>query len=159
LTANRLRHAPQKKEAKGYDGYKKVNGRKRHILVDTLGFIMTVKVTSAGVQERDVLEELCEKIRDIFLRLHTIFADGGYEGRQNKIFLKFGWLLHITRRPNKKANEKGVFSVLPKRWIVERTFAWLGLFRRLSVDYELSSSSAEAFIKIANISLLLNRLK
>ena len=158
MIANPLKVDRGKKYSKGFDGHKRINGRKRHIMVDTLGLIVAAHVTAANAQDRDVLTSLCHKVKGSFPRLHSIFADGGYEGRQNQTFLKFGWLLKITKRPRKVKGEKGIFKPIQKRWIVERTFAWLGIFRRLSVDVEISPKSAEAFIHLASISICLNRL-
>lgn len=115
-------------------------------------------VTAANAQDRDILKFLCQKMKDRYPRLHSIFADSGYEGRQNSIFLDFGYLLKIAKRPYKKQGIKGEFKVMPKRWIVERTFAWLGIFRRLAVDFETTVKMAEAFIQIAAISLCLNKI-
>ena len=148
----------EKKIAKGYDGYKKINGRKRHLLVDTLGLILSVHVGPANDQDRDILDVLCSKIKGLYPRMERIFGDSGYQGRENKTLLNHGWLLSISKRPLKKKGEKGVFQVVPKRWIVERTFAWLGAFRRLSVDRETHPKTSEAFIILANISLALNKI-
>lgn len=154
--ASRLKADRGKKDAKGFDGYKRVNGRKRHIIVDTLGLILSTVVTAANVQDRDALKLLCNKMKGLYPRMSRIFADFGYEGRQNSTLLSFGWLLSITKRPRKQ--EPATFQVIHKRWIVERTFAWLGCFRRLSIDYETSPSSAEAFIMLANIHICLKRI-
>ena len=90
--------------------------------------------------------------------MHTIFADCGYDGRQNSTLLNFGWLLSIKKRPRKKKEERGTFKVIHKRWIVERTFAWLGCLRRLAVDYETTPASSEAFIRLANINICIKRI-
>lgn len=127
-------------------------------MVDTLGFILSVHVTGANLQDRDMIEVLGEKMRHRFPRIHAIFADCGYEGRQNKTFLKFGWLLNVVRRPQKALQIEKGFRVLPKRWIVERTFGWLGIFRRLAVDVEVLTTMAEAFIQIAAIALILKKI-
>ena len=127
-------------------------------MVDTLGMPLSVHVTAANVQARDMLQALCSKMQNRFPRMHSILADWGYEGRQNRTYLEFGWLLKITKRPRKKKGQKGMFQVIPKRWIVERTFAWLGIFRRLAIDFEVTTKSAEAFIHIAAISIALKKL-
>ena len=125
--------------------------------MDTHGHILSIHVTAANLQDRDMIQALGEKMSGRFPRLHTLFADSGYEGRQNKTFLQFGWLLSIVKRPPKKTGEKGVFTPVHKRWIVERTFAWLGIFRRLAVDFETSPHMAEASIQIAAISLAIKK--
>jgi putative transposase len=144
---------------RGYDAGKKINGRKRHIVVDTLGLILAVVVHPANVQDYDgavrVLGLLGElKVR--FRRLKVIFADSAY-GRNNLpecVQDAFGWLLQTVLRP---AKVKG-FVVLPKRWIVERTFGWLGRYRRHSKDYERNTASSEAMIFIAMSHVMLRRL-
>ena len=123
-----------------------------------MGFVLSAHVTGAHVQDRDRVQVLGGKMQKRFARLHSIFADFGYEGRQNQTLLRFGWLLKVVKRPRANAEEKGKFHVLPKRWIVERTFAWLGTFRRLSVDFETSPKMAEAFIQVAAISITLKKI-
>jgi len=144
---------------RGYDAAKKVNGRKRHLVVDTLGLILAVVVHSAGVQDYDgavsVLGVLGQ-LKARFHRLKVIFADSTY-GRNNLpecVKGAFGWLLQTVLRP---VNTKG-FVVLPKRWIVERTFGWLGRYRRHSKDYERNTASSEAMIYIAMSHVMLRRL-
>jgi putative transposase len=142
---------------RGFDVAKHIKGRKRHILVDTLGLLLTVVVHRADIDERKgasfVLKRLFEdKIK--CPRLSVIFADGGYSGEFEAFVRKtFRWLLQIVRKP------LGVktFQALPKRWIVERTFSWLTAHRRLSVDYERKVKSSEAMIYIAMIRLMLKQ--
>lgn len=143
---------------RGFDAAKHIKGRKRHILVDTLGLLVAVVVHRADIDERRgasfVLKRLF-KHKKLFPRLSVIFADGGYSGEFEAFVRKsFQWLLQIVRKP------LGVktFQVLPKRWIVERTFSWLTAHRRLSVDYERSVKSSEAMIYIAMIRLMLKKL-
>lgn len=141
----------------GYDAGKKVKGRKRHIVVDTQGLIITAWVTAADWQDRTAAYWLFIKMfvaRVDFPRLQVFFADGGYTGKlidfvKNQ-FEKLAWQLHIV----KKDENLKTFKVLPKRWIVERTFAWLDNCRRLSKDYERKTSSSEAFIYLAQVRLL-----
>jgi putative transposase len=143
---------------RGYDGAKRLNGRKRHVLVDTLGLVLLVLVTAANVQDRDgarsMLTILCSKFR----RLRVIWADSAYSGELTswvKGLRKWGKLrLEIVRRTR---GQRG-FAVAPWRWIVERTFAWLGRYRRLKSDYERSPQTTEAIIHIAMIRLMLHRL-
>ncbi|WP_159096988.1 IS5 family transposase [Pseudovibrio sp. Alg231-02] len=134
----------------GYDAGKKVKGRKRHILVDILGLVLNSKVHSAGIQDRDGLASVCQKVTSRFPFLEVICADGGYQG---KIAAK------ASPRPLQivKPNQKG-FQVLPKRWIVERTFAWLGINRRLSKDLERYAKTTEALMNVAMIKLMVRRI-
>lgn len=142
----------------GYDAGKKINGRKRHVLVDTLGLLLGVVVTTARVQDRDGAKTLLAIVLRGLRRLQVIWADGGYGG-QLETWVKqqrpFGKLhLEIVRRA---ATLVG-FAVLPKRWIVERTFAWLYKCRRLARDYEQLPAHSEALIRIAMIGLMVRRL-
>jgi putative transposase len=141
---------------RGYDAGKKVKGRKRHILVDTLGLLLIVVVHAACIQDRDGAKCVLEKIPGRFTRLARIWADGGYAG-QLVDWVKTicqGVVLEIVKRTD---NCKG-FQVLPRRWVVERTFGWLNRYRRLAKDYERSVDSSEAMIHIAMIRLMLTRL-
>ena len=131
-----------------------MTGRKRHIVVDTLGLILAVVVHSAAVQDRDGGRRVLRALLGWFPRLLTIFADGAYAGRLERVAAGMGgWLLSIVR----KTPGRG-FVVLPKRWVVERTFAWLGRFRRLSKDYEEQTRNSETMIRLAMISIMLRRL-
>ncbi len=143
---------------RGYAAGKSVKGRKRHILVDTLGLLLAVVVHRDDIDERRgagfVLARL-NKIRVNFPRLKVIFADGGYSGDfETQVKRTYKWLLEIIRKPF------GIkmFVLLPKRWIVERTFAWLTNQRRLSVDYERSVKVSEAMIQLAMIRIMIRRL-
>ena len=129
-------------------------------MVDTLGLIIAIVVHAANLQDRDgaklALAELATQWRGrrLLPRLKRIFADGGYAGKLVEWTKQFGhWTLEIVKR-----SETG-FRVLPKRWIVERTFAWLGKYRRLSKDYETLATSSESMIRIAMINLMLHRLE
>ncbi len=141
---------------KGYDAGKKVAGRKRHILVDTLGLLLVVKVLAANIQDRDGAKLLFAEIKERMPRLYLIWADGGYRGQLiTWVATQCLWLLAIVKRND---DVQG-FVVLPRRWVVERTFAWLGRNRRLSKDYERRCESSEAWIYISMIDLMLNRLR
>lgn len=142
-------------ESRGYDAGKRVTGRKRHILVDTLGLLLAILVTAAHVQERDGAKILFERIQhDSWRRMKKVWADGGYAGELiSWLENLLGWTLEIV---SKLAAQKG-FQVLPKRWIVERTWAWLNRNRRLSKDYERLPQTSEAFIYIAMIRIMLKR--
>jgi len=138
--------------------HKQVKGRKRHLFVDTLGLILTVVVTAANVQDRDGAKSLLEVLRHQFSRLRLIWADGAYAGD----LLAWVWALRpwrkvrleIVKRPT---GVKG-FQLFPWRWIVERTFGWLGRYRRLSKDYEYLTQTSEAMIRVAMIHLMVRRL-
>jgi putative transposase len=143
---------------RGYDVAKRIKGRKRHILVDTLGLLVAVVVHRADIDERKGASFLLRRLykhKKMFPHLSVIFADGAYSGEFEAFVRKtFQWVLQIVRKP------LGVktFQVLPKRWIVERTFSWLTVHRRLSVDYERKVKSSEAMIHIAMIRLMLKKL-
>jgi putative transposase len=125
-------------------------------VVDTLGLILVVVVHSAAVQDRDGARAVLRALAGWFPRLRTIFADGGYAGRLERFAAGLGgWLLSIVRKP---PGGRG-FAVLPKRWVVERTFAWLGRFRRLSKDYEEHTANSETMIRLAMISVMLRRIR
>lgn len=140
-------------EERGYDGGKKIKGRKRHILVDTMGLLLTVVVHSAGIQDREGAILVFEKIKNSFSRLKLIWADAGYRGDIiTMVKVLYDRVLEIISR-----NGKG-FKVVAKRWIVERTFGWLLNYRRLSRDYERLPKTSEAMVYISMIHLMLRRL-
>lgn len=139
---------------RGYDAGKKVKGRKRHILVDTLGLVIAVVVTVASVQDRDGAKILFNSTPEQS-RLKRVWADSAYSGKL-VAWTKENcpWELEIVKRPQ---DAKG-FKLLPHRWIVERTFGWLGRYRLLSKEYETTIESSEADIQIAMINLMSRRL-
>lgn len=139
----------------GYDAGKKIMGRKRHILVDTMGLILAVVVHSAGIQDRDGAKLVLERVQNDLPRLELIWADGGYGGKLvDWVKEECSWVLEIVKRSD---DVKG-FKLLPRRWVVERTFAWLGRFRRMSKDYEFNPSISESMIHVAMINVMLRRL-
>jgi putative transposase len=143
-------------EERGYDAGKKISGRKRHIVVDTLGLVLAVVVHGAYWQDQTGSLLVLWRLRDKFHRLKVIFADSAY-GRDGLVGIvkeTFGWILQTVLRPVKA---KG-FVVLPKRWIVERTFAWLSRCRRHSKDYERNPETSEAMVLITMINLMSRRL-
>jgi len=141
---------------KGYDGGKKITGRKRHIFTDTMGFILSVFVHSADIQDREGAKEVLQELRFKFPRLRKILADGGYTGELALWLLQFtGWTLEIV---SKVAGIAG-FKVIPKRWIVERTFGRFNFYRRLAKDYELNTECSKAFIHLSMCKMMLNRIK
>jgi putative transposase len=141
---------------KGVDGGKKVKCRKRHIVTDTLGLLLVVVVHAANKHDSQSAQGVIEMLRGRFARLKVIFADGGYRGELvDSIKNTFGWILSIVLRSD---SSKG-FEVLPKRWIVERTFSWFEGFRRLSKDYETKTCTSETMVQLAMIQIMLNRVK
>lgn len=143
---------------RGYDGGKKIKGRKRHLLVDTLGLLLAVLITSAGLDDGAAASILLGLVTSQdFPRLATIFADQKYHNHALDTWMaaqRAGWRIEVQIRPT------GVqgFTPLAKRWVIERTNAWHGRFRRNSKDYERSIESSTAMIQISNIHLMLNRL-
>jgi putative transposase len=141
--------------SKGYDAGKKVKGSKRHLLVDTLGLLLCVVVHPANIQDRDGAKLLLNKARGKFARLRLIWADGGYAGKLIEWVRQVcGWVLQIVKRSD---TAKG-WVLLPRRWVVERTFGWLSQCRALARDYEFHSETSEALIEVAMIHLMLRRL-
>jgi putative transposase len=175
-------------EERGYDGGKKVKGRKRHLLVDTQGLVLTVRVHSAKVQDREGIKLLLELARDCLpQRLSHLWMDAGYTGESKGadwVEKVLGWTAEIVRHPPKMAPdevmrvwmrewaregmaidwkkllppEDSSRAFLPKRWVVERTFSWLGQNRRMSKDYERLAATSEAFVYVAMSRLMVRRL-
>jgi transposase len=156
----------------GFDGAKKVNGRKRHLLVDTLGLPLVVQVKSGGLAPSRSARPLLHEARRRFPAVRQVWADEGYTGKPVELTKS---ALRVTLeivKPPWAGPVRGVwlpegapppvipkgFVVLPRRWVVERTFAWLGRHRRLSKDYEFLIVTSEAMIQVATIRLMLNRL-
>jgi putative transposase len=143
---------------RGYAGGKKIKGRKRHLLVDTLGLLMTIVMTSAGLDDGvAALTVLGQVNPQDFPRLVTIFADQKYHNHDLEAWMaehRVGWRIEVKTRP---AGTKG-FTPLEKRWVIERTNAWHGRYRRNSKDYERNVESSTAMIQISNIHLMLNKL-
>lgn len=138
----------------GFDGAKKVNGRKRHIVTDTLGLLLTVVVHEASLSDRESAETVLVKVRARFRRVKKIFADQGYTG---KLIERVRVTLRMTIDIIKRAEVRR-FHILPRRWVVERTFGWFGFYRRLAKDYERYPKHSEAFVYIAMSNIMLNRL-
>jgi putative transposase len=156
---------------RGYDGAKKIKGRKRHLLVDTQGLVLTVKVHPAGVMDRDGVALLLppEHIKAAFPRLTYVWLDAAYNGKdkgQEWIEQHLGWRTQVVKPPPRRVlvaaqvepTPRPAFTVLPRRWVVERTFAWLGQNRRLSKDYERLCETSEAMVYVAMSRLMLRRL-
>lgn len=141
---------------RGYDAGKKVKGRKRHILVDTMGHLLKVIIHTASLQDRDGVRLLLEALSALMrLRLALIWADGGYRG---KVVDWCQQLLHLSLTIVSIPPGQQGFAVLPRRWVVERTFAWLNNYRRLSKDYEVNTTSSTGMVYLASIHTLLKRL-
>jgi putative transposase len=145
---------------RGFDGNKKITGRKRHIAVDTLGLLLTVVVTGAGVDDARAAPAVLGQLdRTNYPRLAKIWGDNKYHNHDLELWIKnhpdSTWQLEIVSRP------PGVtgWVRLPRRWVVERTFAWLGRYRRHSRDYERLTESSEAMIRVSAIHMMLRRLK
>jgi putative transposase len=141
---------------RGYDGGKLIKGRKRHILVDTIGLLLLVVVHSAGIQDRDGAKLVLEKIKGRFSRLKLIWADAAYGGQLVQ------WIkeqLRVVLEIVKRRDDAVGFEVIPRRWVVERTLAWISRCRRLSKDYEALTETSEAYVYLAMIHLMLKRLK
>jgi putative transposase len=173
-------------EERGYDGGKKVKGRKRHLLVDTQGLVLKAKVHAADVMDREGIKPLLGRIEGQFPRLIHLWVDAGYNGQDKGadwVAKALGWTAEIVRHPPKVAPQEVMKAwakelakegmtidwqkllpprdsrgFLPRRWVVERTFSWLGQNRRLSKDYERLSATSEAFIYVAMTRLMARRL-
>ncbi len=172
-------------EDRGYDGGKKVKGRKRHLLVDTEGLVLRAKVHAANVIDREGIEPLLEGASKLFPRLSHLWVDAGYRGEDKGrgwVEKVLGWTVDLVERPRKPAPEEVLrswaaewakegeavdwqsfmpprgFQVLPRRWVVERTFSWIDQNRRMSKDYERLTQTSEAFIYVAMSRLMVRRL-
>jgi putative transposase len=176
-------HRGRRRTHRGYDGNKKVRGRKRHLLVDTEGLVLKVKVHSAKVPDQDGLKLLLESARSGLTCLKHLWVDAGYEGRGRRWAEEvMGLSVEVVRKPPKPVPEEVAklwarewakegkkidwerlmpprgYVALPRRWVVERTFSWLTQNRRMSKDYERLCASAEAFVYAAMIRLMVRRL-
>jgi len=141
---------------RGFDSGKRVNGRKRHLLVDTCGLLLGIVVTAASVSENEGAKLVFKRLRGCAKKLRLIWVDGGYKAGL------FAWVtnrFHFHLQQVLRSDEHHGFVVLPRRWVVERTFAWLNNCRRLSKDYEALTETSEAFVYIAMTRLMLRRLE
>jgi putative transposase len=170
---------------RGYDGGKKVKGRKRHLLVDTEGMVLKAKVHVANVVDQEGIKSLLDGAKELFPRLSHLWLDAGYRGEEKGrgwVEKVLGWSVELVERPRKPAPEEVLmswaeelakegkivdwqkllpprgFRVLPRRWVVERSFAWICHNRRMSKDYEKSCATSEAFVYAAMSRLMLRRL-
>jgi putative transposase len=146
-------------DSRGYDGGKKITGRKRHIIVDTLGLLLVVMVTVASADDGTIAPEVLARLTAEHLsRLELLWADSKYHNHSLNAWLKqtkAGYRIEVVRRPDDSVG----YVKLPRRWVVERTFAWLGRYRRNSRDYERYTDSSEAMIKVSSIHRMLRLLK
>ncbi|MFC5786787.1 IS5 family transposase [Streptomyces aureus] len=141
--------------SRGYDGGKKINGRRRHVITDCLGLILMVLVTAADVTDRHAARAMLPHLRTRFRKITLVWADGGYTGAL------VGWAkekLQLTLQIVKRSDDMEGFVVLPRRWVVERTLGWLLRTRRLARDYETRPDSSEAFIYFSQTMLMARRL-
>lgn len=153
---------------RGSDPSKQVCGRKRHVLTDTMGLLLGVFVHAANEHDSQKAPSLLHRVVGTVPRLETIFADGGYEGLPPGLLdRKFGWDLDIVSREDRESEaseadrtepSKGGFTPLPKRWVIERTFGWLDIYRRLNKDDERHPETAEAMVHLAMIRLMVRRI-
>ena len=149
-------------EERGVDVHKQAPGRKRHLVVDTLGLVWLVVVHTASLQDgagglltlQKLFEHLKRNLHNRWCRLKLIWVDGAYASIAEIVRQQFGWTLEIVKRPD---GAKG-FQVLPRRWVIERTFGWLGRYRRLARDYEHTTASSEAMAYIASSRRMLRML-
>ena len=141
---------------RGYDAAKRVCGRKRHLLVDSSGLLLAARVTPADAQDRDGAPRLLAGLKPLMPRLDFIWADGAYGGKGLADWCEQqgGWRVEIVKRSGGSCG----FKLIPRRWVVERTFSWLGRYRRLSKDYERKVQTSVTFIQVAMIRLMLARL-
>jgi putative transposase len=139
---------------RGFDGYKRVKGRKRHILVDTLGLMIAHRVEPANMSDRRAGARLLGGLGPLFPRIHTVIADAGHQSRKlaRDLIRQEGWKLQIVKRRQR------AFQIRGLTWIVERSFAWLGRNRRFSKDYEYRVQTSETLLDIAATRFILNRL-
>jgi putative transposase len=155
----------------GYDGGKKVNGRKRHLLVDTMGLLLKVVVHEANLQDREGVKLRLQPVKGQFERMEKVWVDQAYSGTgKTWIEQQMGWTVEVVERSPRRGwimtQDQGLvwvtlpktFERLPRRWVVERTIAWIGRYRRMSKDYEYLMSSSEAMVYLTMLRLMLTRL-
>ena len=172
-------------EERGYDGGKRIKGRKRHLLVDTEGLVLEAKVHSAKLMDHEGIKTLLQRANEKFPRLSHLWLDGGYRGEdkgKDWVEKALGWSVELVERPRKPAPEEVLrawaaelskegkkidwkkllppkgFVALPRRWVVERSFAWISHNRRMSKDYERLCATGEAFVYAAMARLMVRRL-
>ena len=141
---------------RGYDAHKQVTGRKRHLVVDTMGLLLAVLVHPANVSDQNGAYATLARLVGRFPRLRHLWADSGYAGQLPELVeATWGWQVEIVKR----AKGTTGFVVQPRRWVIERTFGWFGRYRGLSKDYEQLAQSSEAMVLIAMLQVMLKRLE
>ena len=147
---------------RGYDGGKRTAGRKRHVLVDSLGLLVAVVVHSAGINDSQRAPHVLDRAQGRVPRLQVVFADSGYEATPvGLVWRVFGWRFEVVHRRDRRNGGRGRrkgFALEPKRWVVERTLAWLSGHRRMSKDYEGSESVSEAMVQLSAVGVMRRRL-
>jgi transposase len=143
------------RSSRGFDAGKKVNGRKRHLAVDTLGLLLVIMVTAASVQDRDAARPLLWRLRGGYRGIRRVWADAGYAG---KLVIWAAAMLYLVVDVVRKHPGQHTFQVLPRRWVVERTFAWIAKHRRTVRDYERLPAHHEAMVKWAMVAVMTRRL-
>ena len=156
IDSQTVKGTPESVEESGFDGGKVIKGRKRHIAVDTIGCVLVVVVHAANIHDSKGARRVLKALFSIVKTIKKIWADGGYRGADFIQWVKeqFDCVLEIVK---KEENVEG-FHLLPRRWVVERTFAWLSRFRRLSKDYERKPTSSAGHVYVASIRLMLRRI-
>jgi putative transposase len=153
IDAQSVKNTLVSSENKGFDAGKLIKGIKRHIIVDSLGLLLAVVIQNASVQDRDGAQSVIENMKENWIRIIKLFADGGYSGKLiEKVKLLFNIDVEIIKR-----SEMHTFKILPKRWIVERTFAWIDTNRRNSKNYERLNKTSVAMVHLSAIRIMLNR--
>jgi putative transposase len=153
IDAQSVKNTLVSSESKGFDAGKRIKGIKRHIIVDTLGMVLAVVIQGASVQDRDGAMEVIGKLVEGWNNIIKIFADNGYRGALiEKVKIKFKIVFEVIKR-----TELHTFKILPKRWIVERTFAWIDTNRRAAKNYERFNNTSVAIVHLSAIRIMLNR--
>jgi putative transposase len=157
IDSQTVKGTPESAQESGFDGGKLIKGRKRHIVVDTTGYPLVVVVHAANIYDGHAAERVLNALFSIVKTVKKIWADGAYKGEKFIKWAKekFGCVIEVVKK--NKSKGKG-FHVLPRRWIVERTFAWLNRYRRLSKDYERKPTSSSSHVYVASIRLMLRRI-
>jgi putative transposase len=155
IDSQTVKGTPESAKESGFDGGKLIKGRKRHIVVDTTGYPLVAIAHAANIYDGHAAERVLNALFSMVKTVKKIWADGAYKGEEFIKWVKeqFGCVLEVV----KKKKGKG-FQVLPRRWVVERTFAWLGRYRRLSKDYERKPTSSSSHVYVASIRLMLRRI-
>ena len=155
IDSQTVKGTPESTKESGFDGWKRIKGRKRHIVVDTIGYPIVVVVHAANIYDGHAAKQVLSALSSVVKTVKKIWADGAYIGQEFSDWCKESF--NIVIEVVKKKKGKG-FHVLPRRWVVERTFAWLNRYRRLSKDYERKPTSSQSHVYVASIRLMLRRI-